>query len=187
MNKEYTVDNFNWKGEPIKYLRYMKHKDKLELANKLVMYRYVIDGEEKIMYELPDHEMNAMLEMIGAYTDIKIPDEEDARIDLYDELCEMYLEMGTFVLKPVEQDVSAVLRIADIMANNVRNTHEAQNSFSHQIGKLVGNLNNEELSEMLAQNEDFLGLVRDAVNKPEKKMGKVLQFPSGVMKKHIEE
>ena len=29
MNKEYTVDNFNWKGEPIKYLRYMKHKDKL--------------------------------------------------------------------------------------------------------------------------------------------------------------
>lgn len=181
------MENLIWKTKPVKCGTYMKTQDKMDWVSGVAVEVLTIDPKIDAIYESPLSHISFVMAAIKAYTDIKVPEDADKRIKMYDEMRQVGF-IKAFLESPAGEDLEELQMVFDKYLDNVLNGFNAQTDFGRKIGRLLGDVNPGDAMKLALQNEEILDMIRRAhEHKDEPKQGKILQFPAGVMKKQIDE
>lgn len=188
MKKEIVFEDLMWKNKLVKLGKYMKLEDKMRVANELVLERLVMDEGNGVLYETPLFNVFFIIRIIEEYTDIKVPKETEKRVKLYDALREDTETMER-IIAYLDDEINEIADMIEVVTENTKAAFNAQNNIGTKMEKMLNGLDADTLTEAIAQNEEFLNLVRKTVTTEEitKPRGKILQFPTGITKKDIEE
>lgn len=186
MKKE-IIENLAWKNKPVKCGKYMKLQDKMNFASEIALKTLTMDQKTDVIYETTIGHVYFLMGAVKAYTDIKVPDDQEKLIKMYDDMRETGF-MDAFIEGAAAKDLKELMMIVEKLISNTRKGHEAQNDFGRKVSRMMGEVSAEDATRLALQNEEILGMIRNASEKkPEANKGKIVQFPAGVMKKQIEE